>query len=92
MRRRLNDPEEAHKGNTAYKEALQKLRDKTLIPVVECRMNNVVLAKRNSGARINFHIIFSDENDPDDIETLIKGFKLKNKSVGAQGYKNKNFY
>jgi ABC-type lipoprotein export system ATPase subunit/uncharacterized coiled-coil DUF342 family protein len=91
IRRRLDDPEEAHKGNTAYKEALEKLRAKTLLPVVECRMNNVVLGKKNSGTRINFHIIFSNEVDPDDIETLIKGFKVKDKSVGNQGYQNKKF-
>ena len=41
----------------------------TLLPVVECRMNNVVLDKNvKSGPRINFHLIFNPEIAAEDIE------------------------
>lgn len=83
--RRLDDPHDAANGNKAYREALEKLRDKKLLPVVECRMTNVVLGKKNtSGQRINFHIIFSDAVKPDDIETFIKGIKVKDQSIGSR--------
>jgi ABC-type lipoprotein export system ATPase subunit len=82
---KLNDPHEGANGNEAYREALAKLKKKTLLPVVECRMTNVVLGKKNtSGQRINFHIIFSNEVSPDDIETFIKGFKVKDQSIGSR--------
>jgi len=78
-------------GNKAYRDALEKLRLKKLFPVVECRMTNVVLGKRNtSGQRINFHVIFSDEVNPDDIETFIKGIKVKDQSIGSR-YSDRNF-
>src|SRR4030081_3204246 len=35
---RLNNPNEAASGNQAYRDALEKLRTKTLLPVIECRM------------------------------------------------------
>ena len=54
---KLSDPHEGANGNKAYREALAKLKDKTLLPVIECRMTNVVLGKKNtSGQRINFRI------------------------------------
>jgi ABC-type lipoprotein export system ATPase subunit len=82
---KLNDPHEGASGNEAYRDAIAKLKTKTLLPVVECRMTNVVLGKQNkSGQRINFHIIFSNELNPDDIETFIKGFKVKDKSIGSR--------
>jgi hypothetical protein len=82
---KLNDPHEGANGNEAYREALAKLKKKTLLPVVECRMTNVVLGKKNtSGQRINFHIIFSNEVSPDDIETFIKGFKVEDQSIGSR--------
>ena len=85
LRTKLADPHEGADGNKAYREALSKLKAKTLLPVVECRMTNVVLGKKNkSGMRINFHIIFSDEVNSDDIETLIKGWMVKDKSIGSR--------
>ena len=51
-------------------------------------MTNVVFSKKSSGTRINFHIIFSDEVNPDDIETLMKGWMVKDKSIGSR-YANK---
>jgi predicted metal-dependent phosphoesterase TrpH len=33
--RRLNDPAETASGNQAYRDALEKLRAKTLLPVIE---------------------------------------------------------
>ena len=82
---KLADPHEGEKGNKAYREALAKLREKTLLPVVECRMTNIVLGKKNtSGQRINFHIIFSNDVNPDDIETFIKSLKVKDQSIGSR--------
>ena len=37
-------------GNKAYREALEKLRRKTLLPVVECRMTNVVIGQEGRRA------------------------------------------
>lgn len=83
--RRLNDPAATAEGNKAYREALQKLKTKTLLPVVECRMNNVVLDKKaKSGPRINFHLIFNPEVAIDDIETFIKSLKVKGTSIGSR--------
>lgn len=83
--RRLNDPGAGAEGNKPYREALQKLKGKTLLPVVECRMNNVVLDKKfKSGPRINFHLIFSPEIPAEDIETYIKGLKVKGTSIGSR--------
>ena len=85
IQRRLNDPGAAAEGNKPYREALEKLKDKTLLPVVECRMNNVVLDKKlKSGPRINFHLIFSPEVSPDDIETFIRNLKVKGTSIGSR--------
>jgi hypothetical protein len=39
----MNNPAETPEGNEAYQEALQKLKLKTLLPVIECRMNNVLI-------------------------------------------------
>ena len=83
--RRLSDPDEAHKGNEAYQDALKKLRGKTLFPVVECRMNTVLQNKNSkSGTRLNFHIIFSDSVNADDIETFIKALSVKDAMIGSR--------
>ena len=83
--RRLNDPGAATEGNKPYREALENLRNKTLLPVVECRMNNILLNKQGkSGPRINFHLIFSPDLNPEDIETFIKGLKADGSSIGAR--------
>ena len=53
-----------------YKEVISKsdkTRDKILFPVIEFRMNNMVLDKNDprlkSGPRINFHVIFDNDRD-----------------------------
>lgn len=85
VQRRLRDPGAAAEGNKPYREALEKLKAKTLLPVVECRMNNVVVDKKfKSGPRINFHLIFSPELPADDIETFIKNLKVKGTSIGSR--------
>lgn len=84
VQRRLSDPGAKDEGNKPYREALEKLRLKTLLPVVECRMHNVVLDKKKSGPRINFHLIFDPALPTDDIETFIKGLQVKGKSIGSQ--------
>ncbi|MDR4485394.1 MAG: AAA family ATPase [Nitrospirales bacterium] len=85
IQRRLNDPGAAAEGNKPYREALEKLKSRTLLPVVECRMNNVVLDKKlKSGPRINFHLIFSPKVSPDDIETFVKSLKVKGTSIGSR--------
>jgi ABC-type lipoprotein export system ATPase subunit len=84
-RRRLDDPAEAHKGNEAYQDALKKLRKKTLLPVVEFRMNTVLQNKNSkSGTRLNFHVIFSDVVKADDIETFIKALTVKDAMIGSR--------
>lgn len=85
VQRRLSDPSAAAEGNKPYREALEKLKTKTLLPVVECRMNNVVVDKKfKSGPRINFHLIFSPDLPADDIETFIKNLKVKGTSIGSR--------
>lgn len=80
---RLRDPNAAD-GNKAYREALSKLRLKTLLPVVECRMNNVLIGKKGSGPRLNFHLIFSPDLDVGDIETFIRNLKVSGTSIGGR--------
>jgi hypothetical protein len=82
--RRLDDPGAAIEGNKAYRESLEKLRGKTLLPVVECRMTNVLVNKKGSGQRINFHLIFDPAIDPENIETFLKGQKVKENSIGSR--------
>lgn len=84
MLRRLDDPGAAIEGNKAYRESLEKLRGKTLLPVVECRMTNVLVNKKGSGQRINFHLIFDPAIDPENIETFLKGQKVKENSIGSR--------
>jgi predicted ATPase len=85
VQRRLTDPGAAAEGNKPYREALERLKNKTLLPVVECRMNNVVLDKKGkSGPRINFHLIFNPDIPADDIETFIKNLKVKGTSIGGR--------
>lgn len=82
--RRLADPGAATEGNKAYRESLERLRTKTLLPVVECRMTNVLVDKKGAGQRINFHLIFDPVVDPENIETLLKNQKVKGSSIGSQ--------
>jgi ABC-type lipoprotein export system ATPase subunit len=80
--RHLHAATGAIEGNQAYRDALEKLRAKTLIPVVECRMSNILRSKKASGPRINFHLIFDPEIDPDNIETFLKGQSVDESQVG----------
>ncbi len=91
VRRRLANPGAGAEGNKPYREALEKLRTKFILPVVECRMNNVIVDKKlKSGSRINFHLIFSPDIAIDDIETFIKGRQVKDTSIGGR-YKDSTF-
>src|SRR5580693_2895221 len=65
--RRLSDPAGLTEGNKAYRDSLEKLRTKTLMPIVECRMNNVLVNKKGTGQRINFHLIFDPADDPENV-------------------------
>jgi len=83
LRRRLSAPAHAADLGDDYNAAYEQLKTKTLFPVVECRMTNVLLHKKGTGGqRLNFHIIFSDEINPDNIETFIKNLKVNNQSIG----------
>jgi predicted ATPase len=84
IQRRLSDPGAPAEGNKPYREALEKLKGKILLPVVECRMNNVVVDKKKSGPRINFHLIFNPEVSADNIETFLKGLKVKGTSIAGK--------
>jgi hypothetical protein len=88
--RRLSDPGAATEGNKAYRESLDKLKGKTLLPVVECRMTNVLVNKSGAGQRINFHLIFDPAIDPENIETFLKSQKVKDSSIGNL-YSNSKF-
>jgi hypothetical protein len=89
--RRLHQPSDSD-GNKAYRDALERLRPKTLLPVVECRMTNMVLSKKApSGTRFNFHIVFSNELDPNDIERFLMGLKAGDQSIGARRYSDPEF-
>jgi ABC-type lipoprotein export system ATPase subunit len=89
--RRLADPASVE-GNKGYRDALEKLRGKTLLPVVECRMTNVLMNKKgnNAGQRLNFHLIFDPAIDPDNIETFLKNRQVDGSSIG-QRYADSRF-
>ena len=88
--RRLDEPVSETEGNKPYREALEKLRTKTLFPVVECRMNNVVLNKgAKSGPRLNFHIIF-DPSVAMDVESFIKSLDVNGSTIAGK-YADKKF-
>jgi hypothetical protein len=84
IQRRLSDPGAAAEGNKAYRESLEKLRSKVLIPVVECRMTNVLMNKKGTGQRINFHLLFDPTLDPENIETFLKNLRVKDSSIGSR--------
>jgi predicted ATPase len=91
VQRLLNDPGAGAEGNKPYREALEQLKSKTLLPVIECRMNNIVLDKKEkTGPRINFHLIFNPDVAVDDVETFIKNMKVKGTSIGSR-YSDKSF-
>ena len=89
--RRLGDPAGDTEGNKAYRDSLEKLRSKVLMPVVECRMNNILVDKKgSSGQRINFHLIFDPEVLPENIETFLKAQQVGGSSMGNR-YEDKQF-
>ena len=84
VQRRLTDPAGDMEGNKAYRDSLEKLRTKVLLPVVECRMNNILLDKKGvAGVRINFHLIFDPALPPENIETFLKGQQVGGSSIGG---------
>jgi ABC-type lipoprotein export system ATPase subunit len=88
--RLLNEPVSTTEGNKPYREALEKLHSKTLFPVVECRMNNVLLNKdTKSGPRLNFHVIF-DPSVAADVESFIKNLDVNGSSIAGR-YADKKF-
>ena len=83
--RRLADPAGDIEGNAAYRDALEKLRAKVLLPVVECRMTNVLMNKHGkTGQRLNFHLIFDPALDPENIETFLKSQQVGGSSIGGR--------
>lgn len=89
--RRLVDPAGDTEGNAAYRDALEKLRAKILLPVVECRMTNVLMNKQGKGGqRLNFHLIFDPALDTDNIETFLKNQQVGGSSIGAR-YSSSDF-
>jgi predicted ATPase len=82
--RRLADPAGGIEGNAAYRDALEKLRSKVLMPVIECRMTNVLVNKKGAGQRINFHLIFDPAVDPQNIESFIRNRQVKDSSIGTR--------
>src|SRR5262249_25024911 len=82
VQRRLGDPGAAAGGNKPYREALEKLKSKKLLPVVGWRMKNVVLGKKaKSGTQKNFHLIFDPDLPPEDIETFLKKITFKGTTI-----------
>jgi hypothetical protein len=83
--RRLADPAGDTEGNAAYRDALDKLRSKILLPVVECRMTNVLMNKQaKGGQRLNFHLIFDPTLDSEDIEMFLKNQQAGGSSIGGR--------
>ena len=74
-----------------YKKLKKEIRDdtldigeKTILPVVEMRMTDVLQNKNtttNAGIYFNFHIIFNDEINIDDIESFIKSLKYEDTTI-----------
>jgi ABC-type lipoprotein export system ATPase subunit len=64
---------------------------KVVFPVVEFRMHNALLDKNlKGGKRINFHIIFSNEIDIEDIENFLKSLTV-NKTQISSRYSDSQF-
>lgn len=68
------------------------LGDKTILPVVEFRMRDVIRNKHSakSGTRINFHVVFSDEIDIAKIETFLRGLEVDKRQI-ADRYSDAEF-
>ncbi|GMR19508.1 MAG: AAA family ATPase [Gammaproteobacteria bacterium] len=60
--------------------------DKYILPIVEMRMTDSVqnkYTKTNGITHFNFHIIFSDKINVDDIENFIKALKTEGTTIGG---------
>jgi len=59
------------------------IQNKTILPVVEFRMRDVLKNKHTNqtGVNINFHIIFSDAIPSEKIETFIKSLKVDGSQI-----------
>jgi ABC-type lipoprotein export system ATPase subunit len=66
--------------------------DKTLLPVVEFRMRDVLRNRHttSSGTDINFHVVFSDAISPIKIETFLKTLEVDGTQI-ADKYDNKQY-
>src|SRR5690606_26505821 len=83
--RRLNDPASSTEGNKPYREALEKLRSKTLLRVVECWMKNVLLNNNSKwGERSDFLLIFDPAVSVEDNETFMRSLMVKGTSLGTR--------
>lgn len=89
--RRLGGSADDIETDERYLDALARLKSKLLLPVVECRMNNILLDKKGvSGVRINFHLIFDPAIPPENIETFLKSQQAGGSSIGDR-YADKKF-
>ncbi|MBF05299.1 hypothetical protein CL644_01175 [bacterium] len=62
------------------------LEDKIILPVVEMRMTDSLQNRNtetNGTTHFNFHIVFSDKLDVDDIESFIKSLESGDSIIGA---------
>lgn len=62
------------------------IRDKVILPVVEMRMTDSLQSKNistRSATHFNFHIIFSNELNVDDIESFIKSLESGDSIIGS---------
>lgn len=83
VKRRLDQPAPDELLDGQYSAALEALRGKTLLPVVELRMNNLAVSKNATGTpRFNFHIVFSPRVSTRSIESLIRSHKTQGQSIG----------
>ena len=79
----INEVDSLPSTRSDLKNALSQLKSKALLPVVECRMTNVLQNKNSkSGVRLNFHIIFSNKVNVDNIETFIKQLHIYDRMIG----------
>ena len=73
------------------KNGILNIGDKVILPVVEMRMRDSLQNKNpttNSATHFNFHIIFNDTLNVDDIESFIKSLESGDSSIGSD-YNNK---
>ena len=72
-----------------YQEALEKLKRKTFLPVVECRMTHILVSKNTNNCRINFHFhIIFDPSVVKEVPAFIQGLEVSNDSKIGTQYKD----